>query len=463
MDRRTPVHLATATFAAVVCGGCRSLPLPHGLDGLPDERPNVVIIFTDDQGYGDVGCFGATGFETPNLDRLAAEGVRFTDFYAPATVCTPSRAGLLTGCYPKRVGLHEAVIFPEDTHGLNAREITIAELLQDAGYATGCFGKWHLGHQPEFLPTRQGFDVYFGLPYSNDMSTRWIRREGYPHLPLIRGETTIELEPNQHTLTRRYTEEACRFIQEHADGPFFVYVPHSMPHYPVAASDAFAGRTDRIYDDVIEEIDWSVGRIYDTLHEVGVADNTLVVFSSDNGPATWYGDQGGSSGGLRGTKGTTWEGGQRVPTIMWWPEVIPPGSNTTALTTNMDLLPTIARIARVRVPADRHIDGHDITAILKRPNSASSPYRALIYYARNGEPEAIRLGDWKLHIAKSRGWKTTQWGPFSPQLYDLATDPGEQDDVAAEHPDVVKLLTRILGEMDESIERHARPVGRADG
>jgi arylsulfatase A len=446
---------------ASLAGGCQ--PSGPALDAryLPADPPNIVIIFTDDQGYGDVGCFGATGYETPNLDRLAETGVRFTDFYAAATVCTPSRAALLTGCYPKRVGLHEAVIFPEDTHGLNPDEVILAELLQAQGYATGCFGKWHLGHQPAFLPTRQGFDVYFGLPYSNDMTTTRIKREGYPPLPLIEGEIPKEFEPDQSQLTRRYTERAVRFIREHAEERFFVYLPHSMPHFPVFASEKFAGRHERIYDDVIEEIDWSVGEIQRTLEELGLAENTLLFFSSDNGPATWYGDQGGSPGGLRGAKGSTWEGGQRVPTLMAWPDVIPGGTVCRTPATNMDLLPTIAHLVGAKLPEGRTIDGHDLSDLLRDPDGAKLHERPFVYYARNGKPEAIRVGKWKLHLTKTRGWDQKKQGAFTPQLYDLVSDPGEQHDLAAKHPEIVKRLEKLLQAIDAEIELGARPVGRA--
>jgi len=288
------------------------------------RKPNFVIIFTDDQGYADVGCFGAKGFATPNLDRMAAEGTKFTDFYSAAPVCSPARAALLTGCYPRRVSIPR-VLFPRDNIGLNPEEITIAELLKKRGYATACIGKWHLGHLPQFLPTSQGFDYYFGLPYSNDMSP----------LPLIEGNQAIEHDPDQNTLTQRYTEKAVDFITKNKDRPFFLYLPHTMPHVPLGVSENFKGKSARgLYGDVIMEIDWSVGKILQTLKKLNLDEQTLVIFTSDNGPWLSKGKHGGKADPLRDGKFSTYEGGMRMPCIMRWPGKIPPAKVCSEIATH---------------------------------------------------------------------------------------------------------------------------------
>ncbi|MHC4148093.1 MAG: sulfatase-like hydrolase/transferase, partial [Planctomycetota bacterium] len=328
LSRRDFIKSVGLGAAAMTLPGCRGIG--RLLRDRPVKyRPNFVVVFTDDQGYADVGCFGAKGFETPNLDRMAAEGVRFTSFYVAAPSCTPSRAALLTGCYPQRVGL-PYVLFPTGPEwtanrtdiGINGQEETIAELLKSRGYATACIGKWHLGHHRKFLPTRHGFDYYFGLPYSNDMRPE--NNEEYPPLPLVEGEQAIEYDPDQSQLTRRYTEKAIEFIRQNKDKPFFVYLPHTMVHVPLFVSERFKGKSEQgMYGDVIMEIDWSVGQIMSVLKEVGVDEKTLVIFTSDNGPWLAYGDHGGLAGPLREGKGTTWEGGMREPCIMRWPGQIP--------------------------------------------------------------------------------------------------------------------------------------------
>ncbi len=431
-------------------------------------QPNVIIVFTDDQGYSDLGCFGAKEFTTPHIDQMAKEGVRFIDFYVAATVCTPSRGALLTGCYPKRIGLHKGVLFPHSKTGLNPDEITIAELLKQKGYATGCFGKWHLGHHNKFMPTNQGFDRYFGLPYSNDMAHVWRYRnkkkkpnDNYPKIPLIDQEKTIEEEPDQRFLTKRYTEAACTFIRKNRDNAFFVYLPHSMPHIPLYASDDFKGKTKRgLYGDVINEIDWSVGQILKTLKDIKQDKNTLVIFTSDNGPWLKFGKTGGTALPLRDGKGTTWEGGQRVPTVMRWPGKLPAGKKCNKLATTMDLLPTIAGLTGAHLPKNHIIDGKDIWQLMTNPETEKSPHDAFYYYAKNGKVEAIRSGKWKLHIAKISGWNKKKDGPFKPFLIDLNADIGETTNLADQHPEIVKKLTSQLKAFDKNLTETARPVGK---
>ena len=413
-----------------------------------DRPPNVVIFFTDDQGFGDLSCFGHPTIHTPNVDRMAAEGVKLTQFYVASPVCSPSRAALLTGCYPKRVGMHEHVIFPAYDHGLHPEETTIADVLSDAGYATGCFGKWHLGHRPGLLPTSQGFDVFFGIPYSNDMS-QFHRPDGngYRHsLPLIRDEAVIEWEPDQRLLTRRCTEEAVAFIDAHADAPFFVYMPHAMPHIPIYASEAFAGRSPRgTYGDVIEEIDWSVGEVLDALDRHGLADETLVIFTTDNGPWLPFEERGGSAGLLAGGKGGNLEGGQRVPFVARYPDRIHAGLVQREVATTMDLLPTIAGLAGVELAPDRPIDGHDIMPLLEGIEGASSPTSSFLYYTAHGELAGIRRGRWKLLLEPGT-------------LHDVESDVGEQWNRAARHPEIVAELRALAIERDAVITREARPV-----
>ena len=414
------------------------------------RKPNFVIIFTDDQGYADVGCFGAEGFETPNLDRMTAEGAKFTDFYAAAPVCSPSRAALLTGCYPMRVSIPR-VLFPRDKIGLNPDEVTIADMLKTRGYATCCIGKWHLGHLPEFLPTRQGFDYYFGLPYSNDMSP----------LPLIEGEETIELKPDQSQLTRRYTEKAVEFIKKNKDRPFFLYLPHTMPHVPLYVSDKFKGKSKGgLYGDVIMEIDWSVGQILETVKQLGIDEKTLVIFTSDNGPWLSKGAHGGSAKPLRGGKFATYEGGMREPCIMRWPGKIAAGTVCPEIATTMDFLPTFAKLAGAKVPTNRIIDGKDISALMTDPK-AKTPYKAFFYYFER-QLGAVRSGQWKLILERKREKKT-----IPAALYNLQEDIEETRDLSADHPDVVRRLTELAEKIREDIGdsvkgvtgKNVRPAG----
>lgn len=427
--------------------------------------PNFIVILTDDQGYADVGEYGAEGFATPNLDRLAREGIRFTSFYAVEAACSPSRAALLTGSYQMRVSIPH-VLFPRARRGLNPDEITIAELLQSAGYATAAVGKWHLGDHPRFLPTNHGFDTYFGIPYSNDMSPNPANnpREGantqYPPLPLVRDTTIVEREPDQRQLVPRYTEAVVSFIEEHADEPFFVYLAHSFPHVPLWASERFAGTTEQgLYGDVISEIDWSVGEIRKTLERLNLDERTVIAFTSDNGPWLIFGNHGGSAGPFREGKATAFEGGHRVPGIVWWPSEIPGGGVSDELVTAMDFLPTFAGLAGVALPTDRVFDGHDIWPLLAGRSGAVSPYSEFFFY-RAGQLHAVRSGKWKLHVPHGYGSVEIEGaviaddgavgryarGEIGLALYDLESDLGERRNVAEEFPEVVERLVGLIEE-----------------
>ncbi|MBN1780790.1 sulfatase [bacterium] len=439
----------------------------------PEPLPNIIIILTDDQGYADTGCTGAKGYSTPNLDRMAAEGMRFTDFYAGCSVCTPSRASLLTGCYAPRVGLPH-VIGPSGPSwtaevsktGLNSSETTIAGMLKTLGYATACFGKWHLGHHPEFLPTRHGFDEYFGLPYSNDMIP-----DMYPPLPLIDGEETVGTDPDQTRLTTWYTERALQFIEKNRSRPFFLYVPHSMPHIPLAVSEKYKGKTGGLYGDVIMEIDWSVGEILKKVEQLDLEKKTLVIFTSDNGPWLRYGNHAGSALPLREGKMTTFDGGQRVPCIMRWPGKIPAGSICHEMASNIDFLPTIAALTGAAL-SDTVIDGKDIRGLLYGGAEAKTPHDALYFY-RGNELQAVRSGSWKLHFAHSYTHPVQPGKDGTPgstedrdqplALYDLDRDIGETTDVSASHPDVVRRLSDMAEKFDAELKNNIRPPGRTDG
>ena len=413
--------------------GASAMPLAAA----PGRPPNFIVIFCDDMGYGDLGCFGSTKHRTPNLDRMAQEGRRFTSFYVTSGVCTPSRASLLTGCYPRRVDMHVnakggGVLFPVARKGLNPSEVTIAEVLKPKGYATGCIGKWHLGDQREFLPTRQGFDSYFGLPYSNDMM---VTHRGDPPLPLLRNETVIEAPVGQDTLTKRYTEEALQFIRKHKAQPFFLYLPHSMVHNPVHASDAFRGKSaNGRYGDAVEEIDWSTGQILHELRELGLAEHTMVVFTSDNGAHSRFG---GSNLPLSGYKGSTMEGGMREPCLVWWPGHVPAGTVCDELCITMDLLPTFARLADAKLPGSR-LDGRDIWDLMRGAANAKTPHEAFYYY-RGRNLEAVRSGRWKLHLSRR-----TRKGKVVPaKLFDIQEDIAEKRDLAAAQPEQVKRLLAL--------------------
>jgi arylsulfatase A len=426
--------------------------------------PNIVVIFADDLGYDDVGPFysgdPARRPATPSLDRMAAEGMRLTHFYVAQAVCSASRAALLTGSYPNRIGIRGALDH-RAARGLSADETTIAELLRARGYATGIFGKWHLGHQPPYLPKQHGFDEYFGLPYSNDMWPRHPQQKDYyPPLPLIDGDDVVERDPDQRTLTRRYTERAVSFIERHRDRPFFLYVPHSMPHVPIYASAAFEGRSGTgLYGDVIAELDWSVGEILRAVARHGLDGRTMVVFMSDNGPWMSYGNHAGSPGPFRESKGTAFEGGVRVPFLARWPGRIPPGSVSSEPTMTIDLLPTVAAVAGVSLP-ERRIDGRDIWRLLSGAAGARSPHEALFFYWGE-ELHAVRSGPWKLHLAHPYRALEAPGRDGAPgryvirqqamALYDLGADPGEDVDVAAANPAIVARLQSLAERAREDL------------
>ena len=420
------------------------------------DQPNVVIIFIDDMGYGDIGPFGATKQKTPQLDRMAREGMKFTSFYA-ASVCSVSRAQLMTGCYGARVSV-PGVYSPGGANGLNPAEVTIAERLKALGYATQCVGKWHLGDQPEFLPTRQGFDHYLGLPYSNDM-LKQSEKTGEKVVPLVRDEKVVELltEEGQSRLVERYTEEAVGFIRNNKDRPFFLYLPHSAVHTPIHPGKAFVGKSaNGRFGDWVEEVDWSTGLILDTLRELKLDSHTLVVFTSDNGPWLDKGSDGGSAGPLRGGKGTTWEGGVREPTLVWWPGKVAPGSVCDAVAGTIDLLPTCVALAGGQVPAEPVIDGRDLSPLLFGL-SKQSPREAHYYFAHY-KLQAVRQGPWKLAVMAQGDVKGK-----ALRLYNLDTEIGERTNVADQHPEVVQrlqaLATAMSAEIGGNEPRARRPAG----
>ena len=427
------------------------------------QKPNIVIIFADDLGYGDIGPYGHPTINTPHLDRMAQEGTRLTQFYVGASVCTPSRAALLTGRLPVRSGMasdSRRVLFPNSGGGLPHSEITIAEELKEQGYSTAAIGKWHLGHLPDYLPSQHGFDYYFGIPYSNDMdnvsgrSNRVIAFEAKPeywNVPLIRNDEVFERPANQHTITKRYAEEAVGFIREHRDEPFFVYLAHSMPHIPLFVSDDFDGRSRAgRYGDVIEEIDWSVGRVLDTIRELNLEERTFVFFTSDNGPWLVYDTHGGTAGLLREGKGSTWEGGMRVPAIAWYPGTVTPNNTTAALGTTMDLFSTSLTLAGVPLPDDRVVDGVNLMPLLTGERES---VRDEVYYHRGTRLYAVRKGPWKAHFITQSAYGGEE--PVThevPELYHLDQDPSERFNVADENPDVVAELRRLADAHSATIE-----------
>jgi arylsulfatase A len=424
-------------------------------------RPNIVIIFADDLGYGDLGCYGHPTIRTPNLDRMAAEGMRFTEFYSAAEVCTPSRAALLTGRYPIRSGMcHDQfrVLRPRSLGQLPDNEITLAEALKAKGYATGCIGKWHLGvpqFNPGGHPRKHGFDFYFGLPHSNDMDPTPVAPKGAGKLaeqraewwnaPLYRDDQIIERPADQTTLTRRYTDEAVKFIQRNKTKPFFLYFPHTFPHTPLFASKDFAGKSPRgIYGDVVEELDASVGKVLDTLRAEKLAENTLVFFTSDNGPWLIMNQQGGSAGLLREGKGSTWEGGMRVPGIAWWPGKIKPTVQRT-LACTMDLFTTSLKLAGADVPGDRPIDGLDIRPLLFGTGPVS---REAYFYYRGTRLMAARSGDFKAHYMTQAAYGQPKHEEHTPPLlFNLRVDPSETHNVATNH-------SAVLGQIAQVVEKH---------
>lgn len=404
-----------------------------------ESPPNFIIINCDDLGYADLGCFGSELHRTPRIDSLAQTGMKLTSYYVTSGVCSPSRSSLMTGCYPRRVDLHMDhkgawVLFPRSEKGLHPEEITIAEVLKQAGYATAIVGKWHLGDQPEFLPTRQGFDQYFGIPYSNDMGRTDRPDKRYPPLPLLRNEIVIEQEPDQRLITQRYTEEAVSFLRQHADQKFFLYLPHTMPHWPQYSSEAFAGKSKNgKWGDAVEEIDWSTGVILDTLEELQLTENTFIVFMSDNGGAVRHGAK---NTPLKGGKGSTDEGGMRVCCLVKWPGGIQPGSSSNALLTSMDWLPTFAKLAGTQPPQDRIIDGKNILPVLTG-ETETSPHDRFLYY-KIDTLECIRVGPWKLKLAAHT--RNGRQQAFVPKLFNLESDLSEATNVADQHPEVVDRL-----------------------
>lgn len=425
------------------------------------KKPNFIIVFCDDLGYGDLGTFGHPTIHTPNLDKMAEEGQKWTSFYVSSSVCTPSRAGILTGRYPIRSGMcsdKQRVLFPDSEGGLPASEITIAEALKTAGYATACIGKWHLGHKEQYLPTNNGFDYYFGIPYSNDMD----RVPGTPYVeackkarvedfnpPLMRNTEIIERPAQQATITKRYTEEAIQFIEGSKDKPFFVYLAHSLPHVPLFRSEAFEGKSKRgLYGDVIEEIDWSVGEILNSLKENGLEENTLVVFTSDNGPWLMFEDHGGSAGLLRDGKGSTFEGGMREPTIFWWNNQL---HNTVVseMGSTLDLLPTFCNLAGIKLPTDRIYDGNDLSATLLK--GKTSPRKEMIYY-RGQKVYAARKGAFKAHfITKPAYTPGEEKFHEIPLLYNLEIDPSEKYNIASKNPEIIEEIVKMVEAHKKSV------------
>jgi len=469
-------EVCLALMLSTLPGWYHASKLPANAAG--PKLPNVVIIFTDDQGYQDLGCFGSPDIKTPNLDRMAAEGMRFTSFYVGQPVCSASRAALLTGCYPNRVGILGA-LGPKSKTGISSNELTLAELLRARGYASAIYGKWHLGDAPEFLPTRHGFDDYFGLPYSNDM---WPKHPtsgtNYPPLPLFQGEKIIKIMPDQSQLTRWYTEHAVKFIQKNKDRPFFLYVPHNMPHVPLHVRQKFKGKSERgLYGDVIMEIDWSVGEILGALKKNGLDEQTLVIFTSDNGPWLAYGDHAGTALPLREGKATTFEGGVREPCVMRWPGRIPAGSVCPEMACAMDLLPTIAKLAGTNAPTDRIIDGKDIWPLMAGEPGATTPHEAYFYYWER-ELQAVRSGKWKLHLPHKfphpnppghggKAGKLTE-EQMDEGLFDLQSDLSELTNLAEKNPEVVKRLEALAEQCREDLGdsrtkragKNTRPPGR---
>jgi arylsulfatase A-like enzyme len=439
-------YLTLATVAITVVSSAES------------GAPNIVIIFADDLGYGDLGCYGHPSIRTPNLDRMADEGMRFTDFYSACSVCTPSRAALLTGRYPIRTGMcsdTRRVLFPDSAGGLQEEEITLAEALKEQGYKTGCVGKWHLGHLPQFMPNRHGFDFYFGLPYSNDMdripespngaARMPFGKSEWFNVPLYRNEEIVERPADQTALTKRYTEEAVKFIRENKEEPFFLYFPHSFPHIPLFASEDFLGKSPRgIYGDVVEELDWSVGQVLQSLRDEGLAENTLVFFTSDNGPWTTQAVVGGSAGLLREGKGSTWEGGMREPAIAWWPGKVAAGQIERGLASTMDLYTTCLTLAGAEIPDDRIVDGLDMTPILYGTGPSN---RDSFFFYRGTRLFAARKGEYKAHyITRSSYGREPEEVHDPPLLYHLGHDPSEQYNVAEEHPDVLAEIAKVVEE-----------------
>lgn len=467
------LHRFTTLFFVLTFLSASIFPIDHAYSAEQDRVPNIVLIFIDDMGYGDVEFNGAEGPRTPNLNQIAAEGMKFTDFYVGCAVCSGSRTALMTGTHYQRLSM-PPVLFPNSNVGLHPDEQTMAEMLRDAGYRTACIGKWHLGHLPPCLPTYQGFQSYYGIPYSNDMwidpankrsddillregVTQQELEEGYTRkdrVPLFRDEEIIEYPVDQNTITKRYTEEAIRVIQDSKDKPFFIYLPHTMVHLPLHVSDRFRGRTDKLIWDAIEEVDWSVGEILKTLKQEGLAENTLVIFTSDNGAAV------GSSLPLRAKKGSVYDGGIREPTLMWWPGKIPAGSVCREVTASIDILPTLAKLCGGKL-SGRRIDGLDISEVMFTEN-AKGPHES--YVLMHG-PGTVRSGKWKYYP-----WKERKTGREAPkgrapsdepvQLYDIAADISETTNLAEAHPEVCQRLQMLYDQHVADIQASRRPTAQ---
>lgn len=473
---RLIVGLTNFLLIRVACACCVLgwLLAPSVIVAADTSRPNIVLIFADDLGYSDIGCFGAKDIRTPNIDRLAIEGTRFTSFYVSQPVCTASRASLMTGCYANRIGLAGALNHTSKV-GIHSDEVLLPELLQQRGYATGIFGKWHLGHLSEFSPLRHGFQEFLGIPYSNDNGPLHPIVKTILSLPLIDGEKIVELDPDQSQFTRRLTERACAFLTTNKDRPFFLYLPHIMPHVPIFASEKFKGRSARgVYGDVVEELDWSVGEVVATLKRLNLEENTLLIFTSDNGPFLSYGEHAGSATPLREGKLTTFEGGVRTPCLMRWPKNIPAGRTCDEPVASIDLLPTISKV--IDAPLPKHpIDGLDVWPILSGQPNARTPHESLLFFSGD-ELQAIRSGDWKLHFAHDyltvvgppgRAGKPANFANMKPKsieesgirgiasrhgyevrrieqsLFNLKGDPGESRDVAKQNRDVARRLEAL--------------------
>ncbi|MEX0289949.1 MAG: sulfatase [Flavobacteriaceae bacterium] len=453
------VHRVLLVTLFMLCIGCKEtakVPDPQEL-----KPPNVVLIFTDDQGYQDVGVFGSPDIETPNLDKMAAEGVRLTSYYSAQAVCSASRAGILTGCYPNRIGIHNA-LGPDNTHGISSSETTLAEMLKANGYKTAIFGKWHLGHHPKFLPTRHGFDEWFGIPYSNDMWP-FHPQQGpifnFPDLPLYGNETIIDTLLEQSQLTKQITERSVDFINRNKENPFFLYVPHPQPHVPLFVSEKFKGKSKRgLYGDVIMEIDWSVGQILEALTKNGLEENTIVMFTSDNGPWLSYGNHAGSALPLREGKGTAWEGGQREPFIIKYPKALEAGKVVDVPVMAIDILPTIAELTNSKLP-DLKIDGKDVWDVISGV-AKESPQKAYFFYYRVNELFGVRYGKWKMYFPHryrtmdgQEPGKDGQPGNYRMidleeiELYNMEEDISETSNVAAQHPEIVQQIKVLANEI----------------
>jgi arylsulfatase A len=460
LSRRKFVKTLSAGVAGLSAN--RFLSCSKGL--VKGSKPNIVVIFCDDLGYGDLGVFGHPTIRTPNLDRMCAQGQKWTNFYAAASICTPSRAGLLTGRLPVRSGMcsdKRGVLFPDSAGGLPEKEITIAEMVKTKGYQTACVGKWHLGHLPPYLPTKHGFDTYFGIPYSNDMDrvkgmdwkeAAFNAKIDFYNVPIMRNEEIIERPANQHTLTKRYTEEAVSFIKKAGKQPFFLYLANSMPHIPLFRSDNFKNSSVRgIYGDVIEEIDWSVGQILGTLKEQGIAENTLVVFTSDNGPWLTFETHGGSAGLLREGKGTTYEGGMREPTIFYWPGTIQPDV-VSGMGSTLDLYATIAAIVGSSVPDDRIMDSENLLPVLQ--GEGKSP-RDVMFFYRGTRIYAVRKGAYKAHFITELNYLPDNQREMHdpPLLFNLNHDPSEKYNIAEKYPDIIADIIKTVKEHQAKLVR----------